>query len=148
MMPPISFFVPGVPKPAGSKRAFIIKGRAIITDANKNARDWKIDVQHAARSVMEQLEGNRLSGPLKLHVVFNLPRPKSHYRTGKNANLLRDDAPAWHTSKPDTTKLLRGLEDALTGMLWGDDSQVCVQTALKRYSERPGADVTISEPST
>lgn len=145
MIEPITFFVPGIPKPAGSKRAFIIKGRAIITDANPKARDWKIDVQHAARSIAERMEGNVLRCPIKLVVHFVLPRPKSHYRTGKNAAILRPDAPHRHAIKPDTTKLLRGLEDALTGMLWADDAQIALQVTGKDYGDFPGASVTITE---
>ena len=146
----VSFFVPGIPKPAGSKRAFIIKGRAVITDANNNARDWKIDVQHAAKAASDQMEGNLFSGPIKVIMMFLLPRPKGHYRTGKNAHLLRDDAPMHPMSKPDVLKLARGTEDALTGMLWHDDAQITNEHIFKRYcmpglDSGPGCQVEIRE---
>lgn len=135
-----TFFVPGTPKPGGSKRAFIIKGRAILTDASgKAGKDWRGDVKVFARGRIDK----PLAGALTLKVDFHMPRPKSHYRTGKHAGVLRDDAPVWHTSKPDATKLLRSLEDALTGIAWADDSQIAVQAVSKVYSETPGASVTV-----
>lgn len=132
----IFFFCPGKPAPAGSKRAFIIKSkqtgkpRAIVTDANPKARDWKIDVQHSARAVHT---GKPLLGALSLTLVFYIQRPKGHYGTGKNGLVLRVSAPPYPVSKPDATKLCRGVEDALTGICWADDSQVVDQQILKRY---------------
>jgi Holliday junction resolvase RusA-like endonuclease len=48
-----------------------------------------------------------------------------------------------HTTKPDTTKLLRATEDALRGIAWADDNQVCEQHAFKLYGMRPGVHVFI-----
>lgn len=151
MIEPITFFVEGKPQPAGSKRAFVLKkagawtGRAIVIDDNPKAKDWKTDVKHAARSVAEQMDGNVLRCPLKITARFTMPRPKHHYRTGKNAHLLRPDAPTRHVSKPDATKLLRGLEDALTGLIYADDSQIAEQHVTKIYGDRIGVEVTICE---
>jgi crossover junction endodeoxyribonuclease RusA len=147
---PIEFFVPGVPKPAGSKRAFCLKkggvytGRAIVTDDCETSRDWKCDVQRAAQ---EKANGI-LSMPLALEITFYMPRPKSHYRTGKHAGTLRNDAPDFHTTKPDATKLIRGVEDALTSIIWKDDSQIAMQLVRKRYADgTPGASIRILEIS-
>lgn len=134
----ISFFVPGIPKPAGSKRAFIIKNRqsgkqrAIVTDANPNSRDWKIDVQHVARS---KYMGKPLLGPLILELCFYADRPKGHYGSGRNATVLKPGAPRYPLGRPDATKLTRGVEDALTGILWADDAQIVNQVIWKCYSD-------------
>lgn len=90
-----------------------------------------------------------LDGPVMLEVTFVLPRPAKHYLpvTKKRTEpVLRSDAPSWHTSKPDATKLLRALEDSLKGIAWADDSQVASQAVTKRYSDdgRTGALVRIS----
>lgn len=146
MKEPITFAVFGKPQPAGSKRAFVLKGgahagRAIITDANPKAKDWKIDVKHEAQRAYD---GEPWECPIVLTLRFTLERPKSHYRTGVNANKLKDSAPIAPTSKPDTTKLCRGVEDALTGILWKDDAQIVTQYVSKRYG-RPGVVIEISE---
>jgi Holliday junction resolvase RusA-like endonuclease len=39
------------------------------------------------------------------------------------------------TVKPDLTKLLRAVEDALTGVVWRDDSQIIHQVVNKEYAD-------------
>lgn len=146
----ISFFVPGIAKPAGSKRAFVLRRRdgsivhreggapavVVTDDSGKKGKDWRGDV----RSVASRAYGGPLlTGPVWLRLVFVLPRPKAHY-TKKG---LRPDAPMFHASKPDATKLLRSVEDALTGVLWHDDSAVQIEGATKIYGETPGVHVTV-----
>ncbi len=136
----ISFFVPGLPKTAGSKRAFIPKGwkRAIITDDCKGSKDWRGDIKAMASSkAPEQL----LAGALSLDLRFVLPRPKAHLNSH---GAVKSNAPGWHIKKPDVLKLARAVEDALTGVLWQDDSQIAVETLHKAYGDKPGVTVTVS----
>ena len=146
MFEPISFFVAGTPKPAGSKRAFALKkagqftGRVVVTDDCKGSKDWKTDVRNAAPKRTALIDA-----PIRLTLTFLLVRPKGHYRTGKNAALLREGAPTVPTTKPDVLKLARGVEDALTGIIWRDDSLIVTETLRKRFSTRPGVEVEIHE---
>ena len=145
MITPIQFYVAGVPKPSGSKRGFFIKSinRVVITDANKNSKDWKQDVKEEA---IKHAPGVKLlECPLRVSLEFFMTRPKSHYRSGKNAHLLKDDAPAFPKSKPDVLKLARGVEDAITGIIWLDDSQIVTELLTKRYADKPGVQVNIHE---
>lgn len=148
MRPTISFFVEGLAKPAGSKRAFALKkggvftGRVGVTDDCEKSKDWKASVQQAAIPMRPE---SPWTCALSIRVTFYMPRIRAHYRTGKQSHILRDDCPAYHTVKPDSTKLLRGLEDALTGIMWRDDAQIAHQVVTKVYSDRIGAQVTISE---
>jgi Holliday junction resolvase RusA-like endonuclease len=144
----LSFEVFGKPQPAGSKRAFATKtGRIVVTDDNPRSKPWQVVVADAALEAMLTDKGVMplLEGPLGLAVVFNITRPKGHFGTGRNAGALKDSAPYWPTVKPDATKLLRGLEDALTGVVWRDDAQVVEQAVTKRYAEREGAQVIVWE---
>jgi len=129
----IRFTVLGIPQSGGSKTPLRNPqtGKMFVKDSNPRARDWKAAVRTAARTVYD---GPLLAGPLLLRVTFYLPRPKSHYRTGRHAAALRDDAPIWHTTRPDATKLLRPLEDGLTQVLWIDDAMVACQEIEKRYT--------------
>ena len=43
------------------------------------------------------------------------------------------------------TKLVRAVEDALTGLVWRDDAQVVVQTVRKRYGHPERAEVLVQE---
>lgn len=143
-MSAITIRVFDTPKPGGSKRAFIPKGwtRPVLVDACKKNKVWRDSVKAAALSVLgERFEP--LAGPLGLEITFVMPRPKGHYGSGKNAAALKTTAPRFHTSKPDATKLTRSTEDALTGVVWRDDSQIAEQAVSKVYGTQPGAIITI-----
>lgn len=159
-MNPIKLFIPGVPKPGGSKTSQVVrkKGGAIVMvpngkggtrplittrdDAKGNAA-WKDSVKFFAR---EQYRADPIRGvPLLLIVTFVMPRIGGHYGSGKNAGKLKPNAPMFHTVKPDLTKLMRSTEDALTGVLWGDDTQVAMQVSRKVYGAQPGAHVEVRE---
>lgn len=139
----IDFTVYGKPQPAGSKRAFQHRhtGRIVVTDANTKSRSWKNDVADAAAAAMNGRQ--LLDGPLSLIVVFTVPRPKGHYGTGRNSAVIRDSAPRWPAVKPDATKLVRAVEDALTGIVWRDDAQVVHQAVTKRYGEPARAQIFV-----
>ena len=165
----MTFFVPGLPQPAGSKQVFqhpevyrvlremesgkpvarpvlveALRRRPLITDDNRQGRTWRQAVAQAAIDA-----GLRPSaGPLVLCLVFLMPRPKGHFGSGKNEGKVRESAPRWPAVKPDVTKLARGTEDALKGIAWKDDSQVVAQAASKHYAdpgEIPGCWVTVRE---
>ena len=133
----LSFTVHGIPAPQGSTRAFIPKGwsRPIITAANKKTKPWRQEVAGAALTAMEKdllsCAGRNIA--FRLIVVFRFQRPKS-----VKASILEK------TTKPDTDKLIRSVLDALTGILWEDDSQVVEIIARKEFGT-PSAEITIQE---
>jgi Holliday junction resolvase RusA-like endonuclease len=137
-MPTIVVSVLGQPKPAGSKRAFLVgkdRKRAVITDDTGMAgRDWRVAVQHA---ITLAYGAPPLTGPLELTCSFTVVRPRGH--AGRRG--LRPSAPAYPSTRPDLTKLLRAVEDAATGLLWVDDAQIVSQTVTKRYGTRPGVTI-------
>lgn len=125
----VGFTVYGVPQPAGSKVAGRAKdGRMFVRDAAAKSAPWKRQVAQAAG---EAMSGDLLDGPLSLAVVFYVPRPKSHQ--GRRG--LLPSAPPYPATRPDLTKLVRAVEDALTGVVWRDDAQVVRQFAWKAYGE-------------
>lgn len=139
----ISFFVSGIPKPAGSKRAFFNKktGKAMVVDTSgKGGKDWRGDCKAVA---WENKLDNPWDGPVTIVFRFVFPRPKSHYGTGKNSNKLKPSAPKHHLIRPDATKVCRAVEDALTGIIWKDDSQIYQQIITKEYGDNPGVHITI-----
>lgn len=132
----------GTPASQGSKR-WLPNGRMI--EADKKVKPWRhaiyAAVQHDAPDITP------LEGPIAVRATFLFERPKAHYRTGKNAALLRDNAPLYVTRVPDVDKVVRATLDPLTEMgVWHDDSQVVIVHAQKRYcgaDERPGALIDI-----
>src|SRR5438132_6856342 len=126
--PMIRFTAYGKAQPAGSKRAFYNKkaARVIVTDDNKKSRPWKAEVADAARTAMlaESVteNGALVDGPLSVELIFVMPRPKGHF----GAKGLPPSAPSDPIVRPDVLKLARGVEDACTGIVCRDDSQIVV----------------------
>ena len=108
-----------------------------VRDSAKGSRPWKTRVAQAAGEAMNG--DGLLDGPLLLTVQFIVPRPKGHY----GVRGLRPSAPAYPTVRPDVTKLVRAVEDALTGIVWRDDSQVVSQHAAKVYGEPARCEVQV-----
>lgn len=135
----IEFFVPGTPRPQGSKR-HVGGGRMI--ESSKYLKAWRntVTLYAIAHRPIEPI-----SGAVDLALTFHMPRPASHYGTGRNATRLRASAPDHHTSKPDASKLLRAVEDALTDAhIWVDDSQVTSCGVVKQYATgEPGVSIVI-----
>lgn len=153
----LRFFVDGRSQTAGSKRAVpIIKdGKRVATrvvedgspDVREAKRTWRQDLRTIAWDAMHEQGWEREHGPVALELVFHRQRPAGHYGSGRNARVLKPSAPSWPTGKPDLTKMTRAAEDALTGLVWGDDSQVVCGVQSKvwtcRYAGREGVAVTV-----
>lgn len=106
-------FVPGTPIPQGSARAFVVKGRAVVTGANAKTNPWRADIAAHVRSAI----GPSIAipeGPVAVHLGFVMPRRKSEPKRVTPA----------HIRKPDLDKLVRAVLDAITGLAFADDSQV------------------------
>ena len=132
----------GVPVPQGSKR--VVRGRLI--DANQQSlREWRHIVGAA---VTFDANGRMLRGPLVVILDFYLGRPKHHFGSGKNEGRLKPSAPLYPSKTPDIDKLVRAVLDALTGVIFQDDSQVVRLRAAKYFAsdERlPGVRVHVKE---
>jgi len=93
--------------------------------------------------VQKQAPEKPIDVPVRLCINFYFTRPKSHYKTGKNAHILKDNIPHWHTSKPDTDNCFKFVTDALNKVFWRDDSLICDVTVQKQYSDQPRIEITI-----
>lgn len=128
----VEFFAPGIPKPQGSKRAFVVKGRPVLTEsAGEPLKDWRTSVAYAASTAMAG--ANLIQTPVHVTLTFTLVKPRSRSKHRP----LPDSA-------PDLSKLVRAVEDAMTGIVWRDDAQVVGIQAAKVYGEQPGLHATIT----
>lgn len=148
----IAFVAYGRPQPGGSKRAMAVRrngiptGKINVIDAGKHTLAWRQEVASAAACAMQARKLELLRGPLMLEVVFYFARPRGHYGGGANANRVRASAPKYPSVKPDCTKLIRAIEDALTGIVWRDDAQIVQQIAGKFYGEPERCEVIVRLP--
>jgi Holliday junction resolvase RusA-like endonuclease len=139
----IEFTVLGEPQPQGSKMVVQQRGRRprMIED-NPLTEPWRSTVAKAAHAAMN---GELLTGPLRLRAVFVFARPRAHFGTGRNEGRLKASAPLYVPKRPDVDKLLRAIGDACTGVVFRDDAQVVIVSAEKHYGEPPCAHVTVDE---
>ena len=130
----ISFTVYGEPATAGSKTGFYNKklNRVLMTPASKKTKPWMQEVSCTAKA---EYQGPLLTGPIRYRMKFYFQRPSSHFGSGRNAGNLKSSAPKYHTKKPDAIKLARAVEDALTGIVWKDDSQCYDANPVKAYTD-------------
>lgn len=140
MFAPIRFFVPGHPACAGSKKYVHIGGRIKLIDDCSRNKVWR---QAVRREANKAYPFDLLIEPVVLGLEFTFIRPKGHFFRRKSGVVLRPDAPLYPDVAPDLTKLVRAVEDALTGVIWRDDCRVVGQSNLKVYGEVQGARIVI-----
>jgi crossover junction endodeoxyribonuclease RusA len=132
----ITFDVIGRPSPQGSKKSI---GNNRFVESSKFLPAWRKAVRVAAEEAVTASMWARVSGPVELEVMFYLDRPSSISKTKRPQP----------TVAPDLDKLVRGVGDALTGVVYDDDSQVIRCLAWKVYADTrvPGAFIRVNELS-
>ncbi|MGN7167938.1 RusA family crossover junction endodeoxyribonuclease [Paenibacillus cellulositrophicus] len=136
----IQFVVYGEPVAQGRPRASTAGGFVKLYDPTKS-RDYKDYVRLAAA---EYAPPSLLEGPIGMMLTIYRSMPKSFSKRKAAAAEAGEIRP---TSKPDVDNYLKGVKDALKGVIWKDDSQVVEVFAQKRYSGRPRIEVKIKDLS-
>lgn len=147
--PDLKVTVYGDPRPKGSVNAHAVTrgdgspvlrpdGRPMIVkhdDTGAKGKQWLTQVAQAV--ALEMLDAGMEivppRVPVDLEMVFYRPRAASHYRSGRNADVLKPSAPVFPATRPDVDKLCRSILDALTGVAWHDDGQVTGAPAWKEF---------------
>lgn len=134
----IRFTIPGNPLSKGMPRAFVLEGHARVFTPT-SSRDWMLLVKRIAQDVAEK----PLIGPVALWITcwFTMPKDKMRKRIHTPGS--------WKATKPDLKNLMAGIEDALKGVAWLDDSQVAMAVLRKRICPQddqvPQTEVVIEE---
>lgn len=80
--------------------------------------------------------------PLRAEITAYFPMPKS---TSMKRKKMMLDGQIRHTKKCDADNLAKAVLDALNGIAYYDDSQVCELSVSKLYGDNPRVIVSISE---
>lgn len=134
----LSFFVAGEPKGQPRPRARSLGKLGVRMYDPGTAAEWKRAIgEEAAKFVGHVFNTDE---PVQVDLDFALARPRLHYRTGKYAHILKENAPDWHMTKPDADNLAKSSVDACVDAgLLVDDRSVVVLKVTKRYAG-PGDD--------
>ena len=135
-METVTFSVPGDPVPQPRPR-ITTRGRHghAYTPATHPIHAYRQAIAAAAREAGATPTD---AAPITLIVDLVFARPKSHYRKSG----LKPDAP--RLPRPDCSNCLKGIEDALNGIAWVDDTQVGRVVVEKSYGDEPRTVVRIS----
>lgn len=137
-------WISGRPTPQGSKHAHTLRTRtgktiAVMRESSgKHLAKWRKDIREQS-AVAPNRPRIPLNTPCAIDIVFNMRRPKAHYRTGANERKLAKGAPKYpaNRGRGDSSKLLRAVEDALVDAGWLEDDCILVDVrARKRYVDR------------
>lgn len=138
----IEFTVPAVPVAQPRQRHRIISsgGRTFAqnyTPAKSPVADFKATVRMLAA---QAYQGPPLEGPIRVDVCFVFPRPKSRPPWIAKGSYWETEWKGGYRvpkiTKPDRDNLDKGFLDALEGLLWVDDSQVCAGEPTKFHATK------------
>ncbi len=108
--------IPIRPKPAPRPR--VTKNG---TYNNKDYTDYKKTIGLIAKTMVKPSDK-----PLSMSIDFVYKKPESWSKKKKLETVF-------HTSKPDLDNLIKGVKDALNGIAYKDDSQVCRLSNVDKY---------------
>lgn len=134
----LKVFIPCVPVAQPRTKA-TIRGKHAGVYTPKGPHDaFKAEV---ALAVGRAWDSPPVAEPVRVDVLFLFPRTKGQMWKRKPMPRLH------HTKKPDRDNLDKAVLDALKGIVWIDDSQVC-QGQLNKWiaagDEQPGVELTIT----
>ena len=126
----ITITIPG--NPIAKKRPrFVRRGKFNMTYNAQETEEGLVIVQ-----AMQQMNGVKpICGPVDVFISFRIGRPRSHYGTGKNSNVVKQSAPEWPIKKPDIDNAVKFYLDCLNGIAWQDDAQVVGLRSIKSWGD-------------
>jgi Holliday junction resolvase RusA-like endonuclease len=124
-------FVPGEPRPQGSKKAFQRgAGRIVLVEANKQLPAWREEMRKAFEMKMLELDSPFVTA-VSVSLTFWLTRPKSVKRE-------------YATGTYDLDKLTRAVLDSLQDKVLTNDNLVVDLTARKNYADNHESGVLVT----
>lgn len=136
----IFLMVKGDPTPQQRHRHHQVKGADFVSTYDPSAKAKKAFLKQCLPYKPKQ----PYERPLRVDMVFYFSRPKSHYRSGKYAHILKDSAPEYHTSRGDLDNLCKMPMDSLNKIFWKDDAYIVELSAVKKYDDNPRTEITIT----
>jgi Holliday junction resolvase RusA-like endonuclease len=134
----VTITVPGEAVGKGAPRFVRQTGRA-YTPAKTQA--WLARVQQAALLVAPETPW---SGPVAVEIWVVRPFLASMSKAKREAAERGEILPS---TKPDCSNYAKGIEDALSGVIFDDDAQITDLTVAKRFGPRPETRVVVRRVS-
>ena len=133
----IAFTVPG--KPVGKQRPrFSRRGTAVRTYTPRQTAEYErlVRVSYIAAG------GEKLEGTIGATICGYFEPPKA---TSKKQRQKMLSGEVGYTKKIDADNLAKSILDALNGVAYDDDAQVCLLLVYKAYAETARVEVQLKE---
>ena len=135
----MKFTIPG--KPRGKQRPRICRiNSRNVTYTPRQTTEYEKLVRASYTGVSKMFFDKNI--PLEISIIALFSVPQSISKRLKNSMLKGDILP---TKKPDSDNIIKIILDALNGVCYHDDSQICKIYFEKKYSEIPKVEITIKE---
>ena len=136
----IIMVVNGEPIAQGRPR-FSARGQFVRAYDPKKSRDYKSLIRAMAQEVYQIAPDFKpFDEALCVYVGVFRQIPKSFSKKKRVLALERELCP---TTKPDISNYVKGIEDAVNGVLWKDDSVIVAESCNKFYSDQPRIELTV-----
>lgn len=136
----------GVPQPKQSARFRVQKfgNKSFVKSyQNKEVMDNERNFAFDAKSQLPE-DFQLLTGPLKLKALFVFPPLKGFSKA--KLNTLASGGVIYKDTKPDLQdNLMKGCIDALEGVMFQNDSQICELSSRKIYGTVPRVELIFEE---
>lgn len=132
----INFEIPG---------EVVAQGRARATRTAKGVRMYdppksRVYKEHVKKIGLKYAPSEPLEQPLMVRMTFYRQYLKSFTKKQRRD---AEDGVLLPVTRPDLSNYCKGIEDALNGVIWKDDSQIVSLTLEKHYAERSYAFIEI-----
>ena len=133
----VSFEIPGEPVGKGRPRFVRATGRAFTPGKT-------MTFENMVKALAAEAMAGRapVTGPVSVHVSVHLGVAASWSVKRRAAALAGETRP---TKRPDVENVAKSVLDGMNGVVFADDSQVCLLVALKCWTDRPRTEVLVNE---
>ena len=116
------------------------RGNFVQTYTPTKTREYEDVIRENAKMAMGM--SDPLETPLNVLLMFGMPIPSS---TPKKALEGYLDGSVKHIKKPDLDNLAKAVLDAMNGVVYLDDNQICMLTIEKNYDTVPKISISVRE---
>jgi len=128
---PVRFSVPGSPVGKGRPR-FARRGNFVTAYTPEATASYENLVKLKAEEAMQGRE--IIEGAVAVNIEVWIAPPSSWSKKKRISALMHEIHP---TTKPDIDNIIKCICDAINGIVWNDDKQVCSITVTKNYANVP-----------
>ena len=116
------------------------RGNFVQTYTPTKTREYEDVIRENSKLAMGM--SDPLETPLNVYLCFGMPIPSS---TPKKALEGYLDGSVKHIKKPDLDNLTKAVLDAMNGVVYLDDNQICRLTIEKNYDTVPKISISVRE---